>query len=659
MQSDAVKFWHVMQELGYDLWLSLVNYESSEQPCVLSQKNLQQLLQLIEVDCCKETKCVLSYSPAEIRITQEEVPVQVPAQKSIEPINYDTEVAISKYSGLSVCKIREIRFSWSVLQMYNQVIQESLPIVNFSSQVSSSLESDSYLQLSLANSLTRCRELWMTPIKIDIVQQILQKTALPREQNPKIHIERIKFYDKTQSTTVLAKDAQDPAPDTECDSGAPASDDEDEEDTLLAEEEQPGAPSSHHTDYQISPKDKDKFMFLKAYEQIKLIDKSQLRPYKPVGTDPFLAFEVDFRGENVQGLGGPYRQFFSDISSELQRSSITSHQRNLGLLCPTVNNFSKLGEGKDKFTIKPSSRSSFQLQMYEFLGLLMGCSIRTGTLLQLDLPRIFWKQLVGQDIYIEDLEEIDAPFCSLLNYISSSSKDDFEQNMAGTFTLPLSDGKIIELKPNGKNITLTYENRIEFIKRALIARITESSQQVNAIRRGISKIVPAPLLQIMTHKDLEIAICGKKTIDFDLLKRHTRYSLFLNEDNQLINYLWETLNELDPSDRVRFVKFCWGQERLPENDEAFERNHIRFMIKPNIDQKRKQDELLPKADTCFFNFELPVYTKKETLKKQILTAIRFDCETINADRQIQLDPNAPQEEDGDHNYSGAEDNENY
>lgn len=83
------------------------------------------------------------------------------------------------------------------------------------------------------------------------------------------------------------------------------------------------------------------------------------------------------------------------------------------------------------------------------------------------------------------------------------------------------------------------------------------------------------------------------------------------------------------------------------------------MIKPNIDQKRKQDELLPKADTCFFNFELPVYTKKETLKKQILTAIRFDCETINADRQIQLDPNAPQEEDGDHNYSGAEDNENY
>ena len=67
---------------------------------------------------------------------------------------------------------------------------------------------------------------------------------------------------------------------------------------------------------------------------------------------------------------------------------------------------------------------------------------------------------------------------------------------------------------------------------------------------------------------------------------HTRYSLNLNEDQKLIQHLWEMLNELDASDRIRFVKFCWGQERLPENDEAFERNHIRFMIKPNMDKKK-------------------------------------------------------------------------
>lgn len=127
---------------------------------------------------------------------------------------------------------------------------------------------------------------------------------------------------------------------------------------------------------------------------------------------------------------------------------------------------------------------------------------------------------------------------------------------------------------------------MEFIQRSLIARFTENYQQIESIKKGICKIIPAPLLKIMTHKDIEVAVCGKKNIDLDLLKRHTRYSLNLNEDQKLIQHLWEMLNELDASDRIRFVKFCWGQERLPENDEAFERNHIRFMIKPNMDKKK-------------------------------------------------------------------------
>lgn len=55
-------------------------------------------------------------------------------------------------------------------------------------------------------------------------------------------------------------------------------------------------------------------MFTQAYTQMKDIDSAALRPSQPRGGEPHLSFEVYFEGEDVEGLGGPYRQFFTDVS---------------------------------------------------------------------------------------------------------------------------------------------------------------------------------------------------------------------------------------------------------------------------------------------------------------------------------------------------------
>jgi len=70
---------------------------------------------------------------------------------------------------------------------------------------------------------------------------------------------------------------------------------------------------------------------------------------------------------------------------------------------------------------------------------------------------------------------------------------------------------------------------------------------------------------------------------------------------------------------------------LPENDDAFARNFIRFMIKPAIYAANDPDRCLPRADTCFFNLELPNYSSYEILKEKLLIAISYDIDTINAD----------------------------
>lgn len=141
-----------------------------------------------------------------------------------------------------------------------------------------------------------------------------------------------------------------------------------------------------------------------------------LRPKKPLGAEPHIAFEIVFKNEHVVGEGGPYRQFFADVSRELQPSRLErgTNQKLLDLLAPCTNQRDSEQVGKDKFVIQSGSTGQKELSRFEFLGILMGVCIRTGANLILDLPQFFWKQLVGQKITLDDLFEIDSRLTQLL-----------------------------------------------------------------------------------------------------------------------------------------------------------------------------------------------------------------------------------------------------
>lgn len=53
--------------------------------------------------------------------------------------------------------------------------------------------------------------------------------------------------------------------------------------------------------------------------------------------------------------------------------------------------------------------------MYEFLGALIGMSVRSGILMSLNLPSFFWKQLTNEEITVEDLDGIDSMTVKMLN----------------------------------------------------------------------------------------------------------------------------------------------------------------------------------------------------------------------------------------------------
>lgn len=205
----------------------------------------------------------------------------------------------------------------------------------------------------------------MGVIKLELTQKIIQKTSNIRETEeiPKIYLERLKLKEDRPKMKL------------------------------------------------VTFREKDDHLFTKAHEQMQKISPAFLRPYKPKGTEPYLSFNVTFKGENVMGEAGPYRQFFTDIANELDPKN------NLGLFIPTPNNRYQTGEHKSKWLINPKANSTYHLSLYEFIGTLMGCCLRTGAHIALDLPQVFWKLLTHDQVYDSDLEEIDEKFVEMAKMI--------------------------------------------------------------------------------------------------------------------------------------------------------------------------------------------------------------------------------------------------
>jgi hypothetical protein len=98
-------------------------------------------------------------------------------------------------------------------------------------------------------------------------------------------------------------------------------------------------------------------------------------------------------------------------------------------------------------------------------------------------------------------------------------------------------------------------------------RLNESWAQCDAIRQGILDVIPEAVLNLLTWQELGLLVCGKPEIDISLLKRHTDF-LNVHSGEPYIEWFWQILEEFSQEERRALIRFCWGQERLPENDEV-------------------------------------------------------------------------------------------
>ena len=110
---------------------------------------------------------------------------------------------------------------------------------------------------------------------------------------------------------------------------------------------------------------------------------------------------ANFIGEGSIDVGGPFRDSLDNIIAELESEA-------LPLLIKSSNNRNDHGSNRDCFILNPSARSPTHLEMFKFLGAFLSYNICTKAPVPIHLAPVVWKQLLGDDLDLEDLESFDA-----------------------------------------------------------------------------------------------------------------------------------------------------------------------------------------------------------------------------------------------------------
>ena len=143
----------------------------------------------------------------------------------------------------------------------------------------------------------------------------------------------------------------------------------------------------------------------------------------------------------------------------------------------------------------------------------------------------------------------------------------------------------------------------------------EFRAQIDAIRDGLTKVVPAEVLRLLTWQELEIKVCGNPEISIEDLKRSTRYNSGLKESSPRITKMWKALEKFSNDDRSRLLRFITGRRRLP--------------CTIYIDSGDTNSKL-PSSATCSNTLYLPDYDSVDEAVDRLKYAA-YNCVAIDTD----------------------------
>jgi hypothetical protein len=219
---------------------------------------------------------------------------------------------------------------------------------------------------------------------------------------------------------------------------------------------------------------------------------------------------------------------------------------------------------------------------------------------------------------LDDLKYFDTVLYNSLSYINEASIDS-DSLIEQYFVHEHKDGSVHELAVDGASIRVTDDNKmqytlvkIEYLTRDIVI------DQLQAMKKGFNKIIPAAWLLGFKPEELERAICGTSHISVDEWRASTQYRGSYHAGHKVIGWFWDALETYSQEELSKFLQFCTGTSRLPVGGfsafEALRGGAQPFTIEYEYFSKSSP---YPRAHTCFNRIDLPQYPSYKELKKNL------------------------------------------
>jgi hypothetical protein len=314
---------------------------------------------------------------------------------------------------------------------------------------------------------------------------------------------------------------------------------------------------------------------------------------------------------------GPAGDASSSSSAPSDKRELLGTGLGIDLFLPTPNARQGVGSGQEKFVPNVKHRAPRQMKMFEFVGRLMGLSMRQRLYLSFELPSLVWKLLAGQSssLLLRDLAEMDVQTANLIERALAIGKGTESPVEGLVFAVAGSDGSSLELFPGGA--TTPVKSRADHRRWATLAlrrRLCEFEEHVALMRKGLLGVVPERAVAMCSWSELEVHVCGDPRIDIDVLEHHTVLDGFSSSDRQ-VKALFRVLRSFSQIDRSRFVRFVWGRSRLPRGS--------KWPRPFRLSLSYGGDATLPVAHSCFFNLAMPSYSSETILRKRLVAALDY------------------------------------
>ncbi len=321
-----------------------------------------------------------------------------------------------------------------------------------------------------------------------------------------------------------------------------------------------------------------------------------------------LPLKVVFVGEEGVDEGGVQKEFFNLVARAI-------FSPDFGMFAPPD------GAGRLTWFAQGGLEAASESE-YELVGTVLGLALYNGHLLELALPRVAYKMLLGGAPALGDLAdaapELHAGLCALLAHAPAAA---VEHELCLTWTAGyqcFGETRTAELAPNGAALAVTGDNREAYVAAYADWFLrTSVERQFAAFAAGFHAVAaagpPPSALSLLRPEELEALLCGAPDIDFAALEAGAQYGEGLWAGAPTARAFWRVAHALADEDKKRLLAFVTASDRVPIGGLGA----LPFRLVRN----GAGDERLPTAHTCFNTLLLPEYSSEEVLRSRLTLAL--------------------------------------